>query len=943
MTKAQIHFSNHLEELINVLKDNLFSRGSGPFEKRLIAVPHLGLKSYLMQALAKDPDLQVAAGMQIVNLSEAFAKITKNIFPSVLELSLFLQHALLPLIDENSQLAHYFGTAAREKRIGPFCDTLSRHFLRYAIFGKGKLPPWQEQLWKKLPWRFPTSKNFPRFKGQVHLFGFTFLPQTFFSFFQELGAHMYLFSPCSIFWGDFYGERERSFLAREVPDSQLDFFEASFEGQNPLLASWGQVGRKMLIMVEESEIPTQEHYVEKEGKNCLRNLQNDFLAGAFTKPKADASVSFVSATTRMREVEILRNQLVVLFNEEEIAPSDVQVFAPDITLYAPYIHAVFGDIAYSISGLEMREVDPIAKAFGKMIALPKVRFALDEVIQVLMDLKKFDFDIGHVKKWCGLAHIRWGFSKQQRRVLYLQDIEESELAANPEEGTWEYGLRRLLLGLAQLEGEETPLPAIAATEMEEFDQLYRLLYSLADDLAPFYDGTKWTIPTWLRYFATLLECYFTIDPSYELYKQLHQLASASDRLDQREIPFVGVERALLQLLGQKNKTHQPPHLQAIQFGSLAEGCALPGKVIALLGMQEETFPRREEKDSLAREERDYRPTKMQRDRYLFLQIVASAREFLQVSYMRSEGAISTVVQELISHIEGAEIIKHQAQPYFVPKDKEHLPLLIGFNESITLQPPEEKPIEIDVQKLFKFARHPLRYFFHEVLGIYPDFGRKDEGEYFLDLLTKYQLVREALTKPLEEVLQEAKKRGELPVHLLEPLAKGQIKREVNQWREALEEFGIAPEELQTEKINLQVGKFQLKGKLELSTSKGLLVSGKESLEDQIRFWPHALLMKKLGRPVLLAKEKTPLFIEGSLEHYLEYFVLASKYPSPLLPAFGKALLEGTPADLKKELKKVDDEIWAFLFFRDPMPSAEMIHANWSEYLRILFGRVDAAV
>ena len=71
MSKAQIHFSNHLEELITVLKENLFPSGAGPFEKRLIAVPHLGLKAYLMQALAKDPDLQVAAGLQIVNLSKA--------------------------------------------------------------------------------------------------------------------------------------------------------------------------------------------------------------------------------------------------------------------------------------------------------------------------------------------------------------------------------------------------------------------------------------------------------------------------------------------------------------------------------------------------------------------------------------------------------------------------------------------------------------------------------------------------------------------------------------------------------------------------------------------------------------------------------------------------------------------------------------------------------
>ncbi len=131
-----IHFSNSLEELIGILKENLYTQSSGPFDRRLIAVPHLGLKNYLMQAIAKDPQLQVAAGLQIVNLAQAWAKICRRKLPTTLELSLFLQHHLIPLIEDEEQLQHYFASEAREKRIGPLCDALALYFQRYAIYGK---------------------------------------------------------------------------------------------------------------------------------------------------------------------------------------------------------------------------------------------------------------------------------------------------------------------------------------------------------------------------------------------------------------------------------------------------------------------------------------------------------------------------------------------------------------------------------------------------------------------------------------------------------------------------------------------------------------------------------------------------------------------------------------------------------------------------------------
>ncbi len=787
----------------------------------------------------------------------------------------------------------------------------------------------------KQRWAFPGDSVGIKGKWQIHLFGFSFIPKVYFNFFQS--ANFYLFSPCEIYWEDFYSEKEKSYL--KIDDTQ-----------NPLLGNWGKVGRKMFAMVQESNQCTEEHYVAPFEDCTLHRLQRDCLEGNFGRHESDASIGFFSATTPLREIEILKDQLLKLFSEEGLTPRDVQVFAPDISRYAPYIHAVFGDIPYGITDLEAREVDEVVRAFAKLIELPKNRLALGDVLQLFSTAPfkaKWDLNLAQARKWLELANIRWGFSKNERRIFYLQDVDEEHLAANPEEGTWEQGLRRLVLGLGQIEGDA--LSAIEVTEMEQFDRLYTLLYSLSDDLAPFYDGTKWTIPTWLRYFATLLESYFAIDPSHDLYQQLQQLAASCDELDREEIPYPAIERVLEQLIARKGKTHQPPHLQAISFGSLTEGCIHPGKVVCLIGMQEESFPAREENGSLYAGEIDYRPKKGDQHRYLFLQCLLSARSHLMMSYVRDEtGKLgsSQVVQELIQQLDGAEVVHHPAHPfdpkYFngtllsysqeqfaIAKDKssKHSPLIKGFYEPIHLAPVALAEREIDIQKLFKFARHPLRYYLHEKLGIYPENVGTDQSEFVLDPLTKHKLVQKALNGSLDE--------RDLPINLLKPLAKEQIEKEVEMWSA----FG----ELHSEKIEMQIEGIKLVGKLENLTSKGLLVKGKNCLEDRIRFFPQILLLQKLNLPVIGIKDQQCITAEGSLEKYLEYFLLAQEHPSPLLPDLAKSLLMGGSAELKKGISGIEDETWSWLLLRDPLPDAEVIHRNWSTYLKEVFGGIYATI
>ena len=61
----------------------------------------------------------------------------------------------------------------------------------------------------------------------------------------------------------------------------------------------------------------------------------------------DASVRVHACHTRLRELEILKDQLLgFLADDATLQPRDIVVMAPDIAAYAPYLPAAFGAPAH---------------------------------------------------------------------------------------------------------------------------------------------------------------------------------------------------------------------------------------------------------------------------------------------------------------------------------------------------------------------------------------------------------------------------------------------------------------------------------------------------------------------------------------------------------------------------------------------------------------------
>ena len=131
---------------------------------------------------------------------------------------------------------------------------------------------------------------------------------------------------------------------------------------NPLLASMGTQGRDFFrLMMELPELNvTQEtacfEPFREDSYTMLTALQQDILDNTvrgrgikndFAEPPLpvtpdDRSVTVHNCHSPLREVEVLHDRLMALLQDRSIQPHDIIVMAPDISVYEPYVNAVFG-------------------------------------------------------------------------------------------------------------------------------------------------------------------------------------------------------------------------------------------------------------------------------------------------------------------------------------------------------------------------------------------------------------------------------------------------------------------------------------------------------------------------------------------------------------------------------------------------------------------------
>jgi exodeoxyribonuclease V gamma subunit len=837
MAGLTLYTSNRLESLLDALASVVGEPLSSALESEVIVVQSKGMERWLSMELAKKFGIWMNCQFPFPN--KFVWEIFNTIIHDIPDISQYAPQAttwsimrLLPEYMETSGfdvINNYLEGEHDHLKRFQLSERIADVFDKYSVYrpemvlgwdegsqGDGQKERWQAELWRGL-FKNETVKNragilrdFLKLlrsrKGKpeelperISIFGIPALPRYHFEVVNALASfidiHFFLLSPTREYWADIVPEKR-------IGTDTVGLLH--FESGHQLLASMGKLGRDFFSMLVDRNYEEFPLFRDPGERSLLACLQSDILnlrARSFdqktTIDSRDRSIQIHSCHSPMREVEVLYDNLLDLFESRpDLTPKDIIVMTPDIEEYAPYITAIFGGnqdesmkIPFSVADRRALSESHVIDVFLKIINLKGKRLEATEVIDLLdsasiqarFGLKGDDMEL--ILHWANETYIRWGMDGAHREHMGLPAFEE---------GSWKSGIDRLLLGYALRGNEEKlfndilPYDNIEGNETEilgRFLDFLDCLFSSVNELE-----AERTLAEWATLLESLLARFFVEDQ--ESQREMQILRTRIRDLSSRQAVSGFMEPVELEVIRYcLSKELRDAELSigfmtgAVTFCEMLPMRSIPFRVIALIGMNSDAYPREYRPvgfDLIAHDPKPGDRSLRDEDRYLFLEAILSSRECLYVSHVgqsirdNSEIPPSVLVSELIDHIDqgfqGAQgesvgnhiIQQHRLQPFspayfsgeerlfsFSSEDCEAAK--VNIDERAASEPFISKPLatitvenrDISITDLKRFFRNPSRYFLNHCLGIYLDKGgdvpEEQEPLYGVDALEEFKL------------------------------------------------------------------------------------------------------------------------------------------------------------------------------------------------------------
>ncbi|MBW2219383.1 MAG: exodeoxyribonuclease V subunit gamma, partial [Deltaproteobacteria bacterium] len=597
------------------------------------------------------------------------------------------------------EIRHYLGDSRLDRKTYQLAAKIADIFDQYLLFRPemifkwedGEEDVWQAVLWRKLisenktphraallkiflenlnarmsdrmsdriPDRIPGRIKFPE---RIMVFGISALPQFHMNILEAISriseVNLFLINPCREFWGDTLSDREIKKASGKTGTQGVSRSLLYLEQGNRILSDLGILGRDFFDLIQEIDCEIEEFIEDPGEENLLSCIQSDILnlvhrsdkEGKKIIRKADHSIMINSCHSPVREVETLYDNLLNMFDEDpSLRPGDILVMTPDIEIYAPYIQAVFDvpvnegkRIPYSIADRTVLNESSVIRAFNLLLGLSGSRFGVSKVLSFLEAApvrEKFGFsknDLRLIGKWVSDTGIRWGIDAGHRGKMDLPEFEEN---------TWSAGLKQLVLGYAMSPNQEKVFHGILPYDGVEGENAIVMgrFVNFAEKL--FKTVSAFEIPRtpaeWSDILQMILDDFFK--PDNDTQRDFQAVRRAADGL--KEVTeaagfnkAIGLDVIQQHLTGLFEK-------QGFGFGFLEGGvtfCAMvpmrsiPFKVICLIGMNSDAYPRQTRSpgfDLIAKIPRKGDRSRRNDDQYLFLESILSARQILYISYV----------------------------------------------------------------------------------------------------------------------------------------------------------------------------------------------------------------------------------------------------------------------------------------------------------------------
>lgn len=712
------------------------------FAKELVLVHSPGMSQWLKLELTKT--LGVCAQIDFPLPSSFIWSLYQQCLPDVPEESAFNKpnmawklYELLPtkLNDEHYQaLSTYLEDDEDGAKRFALCEKIADVFDHYLMYrpqwlatwqqGQDVLDevdishaPWQPDLWRSLVARVEALQQSPYHRANMHqalldalaqgrvklppricLFGISALAQTQLEIINALAEHtqviIFLFNPSEHYWGDLVDEKTLAKInSRYRVKPQLDAALSSehyYIVGNPLLASWGKLGRDYLEQLIELDGKWLDSFDADFSANLLGHLQQEVYNLAFkgqslaqdpswfvsdegkiVLSEDDNSLRITNCHTQLREVECLHDHLLREFaNDPNLTPKDVIVMMPDVGQYSAFIEAVFGGakgaryIPYAIADLSIAQERPLLNALLALAHLPFSRFGLSELMDLLHieaireNFALTDNELEQCRVWLQSVGVKWGIDGTHKAQFNLPTLELN---------TWELGLKRLLLGIATTEQPFAgiyPADAVEGMASDILSKLLTFIQALINARTELANNA--TLAHKVEVMRAVVDTVFASNALNTndlalIDRLLTNIVKHHDNGDYRGEISQRVFANLLQQGVEDKGVGQRFLMGQINFCTLMPMRAVPFKKVCILGLNDADYPRNVQPIGFdlvpySKRRKGDRSRRLD-DRYLFLEALLSARDSVYLSYIgrssrdNSERVPSVLVSELCEYID----------------------------------------------------------------------------------------------------------------------------------------------------------------------------------------------------------------------------------------------------------------------------------------------------
>ncbi|MBE8215017.1 MAG: exodeoxyribonuclease V subunit gamma [Endozoicomonadaceae bacterium] len=811
-----------------------------------------------------------------------------------------------------------------------------------------EIHPWQSKLWKKLvekvqsreqsvwhrsnltyslcntfnQWAVKNKAIHSQLPPVLYVFGISTLPPILLSLFHALSQHIdvifFTYNPCQAYWFDLKNEK----IKPDKTESILHFSEAFDVSEgNALLASMGRSGRDFFSQfnqlnpidydcfidspMEHDNPSTLLSSVQSHILHLTENVMHDDASFEIDEradcDPMDESIQIMSCHNALREVEILHDYLLKLFDQHaHLTPKDIIVMTPNVQEYRALIEGVFSScskehrIPFSISDCNIRQENPLLEVCMQLLTCNNKRCTVQEIMNWLSIpaiSRRYQLTLSQIdilKTWVVDSGIRWGLNTAHQKRLAFPDSENN---------TWLFGLERMLLGYAIDQSDELyqntlPFTAVSGLNADAFGLLIEFVEAI-NQFSLALEKSK-TIEDWIALIHQMLADFFMPDSKEEttldcIRDALNQLLLQT-QCAALKTPFS--QAILIEWLNHyldQNISHQYFLNGKLTISTFMPMRSIPFKVICLLGMNDSAYPRislQSSFDMMALHPRAGDRSRREEDRYLFLEALLAAKDYFYISYQgrsRRDNSIrepSILVSELIAYChrnfknkttnQAALLVKeHPLQPFdpryfelnsaYFSYEKYWNRHEINATQIVSSDSFQEKTAPlvsgsvIMLEDFIRFYKNPAQYFFQMRLGFsFSSFQKTlDYNEPFmLDFLWQYLCQQKILDEWLiqtdlmsfkKKVIRRIKAMGILPHQHFGRFDLVKLWETITPLLEALLPYQAM--QSRTSKIQLSFSGYALKGS----------IAG---------CYHHRLLRY---RPT---KNKSKLILEGILEHLI---------------------------------------------------------------------------